>query len=147
MCMLILYLSCKLRSRNLYREKRKKEGRWTGTITRDEAGAFYVLQAKFNLLFRSRQNDLIVLHPYDSHVKPSDLQPTEQGRENNLNSSCVSIFTQKIAPFLINQLKLALVFQNKRSLNHTVQIKEIIGECIHDPKQRKRKAVPSFGVN
>ena len=71
--MLILYMSCRLRSRNLYREKRKKEGRWTGTITSDEAGAFYVLQAKFNLLFRSRQNDLIVLNPYDSHVKPSDL--------------------------------------------------------------------------
>ena len=35
--------------------------------------ALYVFQAKFFLLSRSRQNDFFVLHPCDSHVKPSDL--------------------------------------------------------------------------
>ena len=39
--------------------------------------ALYVFHAEFFILSRWRQNDLIVLHPCDSHVKPSDLQPKE----------------------------------------------------------------------
>ena len=35
--------------------------------------ALHVFQAEFFLFSRSRQNDLFVLHPCDSHVKPSDL--------------------------------------------------------------------------
>ena len=35
--------------------------------------ALYVFQAEFFILSRWRQNDLIVLHSCDSHVKPSDL--------------------------------------------------------------------------
>ena len=42
---------------------------------------FLVFQAEFILLSRWRQNVLVVLHPSDSHVKPSDLEPKEQGCE------------------------------------------------------------------
>ena len=42
---------------------------------------FHVFQAEFILLSRWRQNVLVVLHPRDSHVEPSDLQPKEQGCE------------------------------------------------------------------
>ena len=48
--MFILYLSCRLRSRNLYRQKRKKEGRWTGIITRDEAGGLMDFQYQIPFL-------------------------------------------------------------------------------------------------
>ena len=46
--------------------------------------ALHIFQAKFFLLFRSRKNVLLVLHPYDSHVKPSDLQPKEWRCETGL---------------------------------------------------------------
>ena len=46
-----------------------------------ENSALHVFQAEFIPLSQWRQKVLIVLHPRDSHVKPSDLQPKEQGCE------------------------------------------------------------------
>jgi len=44
--------------------------------------ALHEFLTKFFLLSRSRQNDLAVLHPCDSRVKPSDLQYIKQGCES-----------------------------------------------------------------
>ena len=43
--------------------------------------AVYVFQTKVFLFSRLRQNYLAVLHPFDSHVKCSDLQSMKQGCE------------------------------------------------------------------